>query len=87
MKRPPEIEEREETPSLRDRRLRAEKRFGIEIRLSRSFLDRFPRVTAGRNFVNAWRPLRWYAKKEVRDRAMELMNRKGDTSEYRACSR
>jgi hypothetical protein len=87
MKRPPEIEEREETPSLRDKRLLPQKPFGIESRLTRSFLIRIASGMAGRTFVNDWRLLRWYEKEEVRDRALEQMNRKGDTCEYRACHR
>ena len=87
MRRPPEIEEREETPSLRDRRLRSRKEFGIEFRLTQAFLDRIRPGMRGRAFVNDWRVLRWYATEEVRDRALEVLTRKGDTSEYRACRR
>jgi hypothetical protein len=87
MRRPPEIDEREETPSLRVRQSRPRKPFGIEFRLTESFLNRIARSMHGRTFVNDWRLLRWYEKEEVRDRALDLMNRKGETKEYRPCQR
>lgn len=87
MKPPPEIDDREETPSLRDKRLQRQRRFGIEHRLSEQFLARIARGMHGRKFSNEWRVLRWYEAEEVRDRALAVLVRKADTSEYRTRQR